>query len=186
MGVEDIEADDDGDEGGGADGDKKAGEEDGENIPDADADIFRRLKVFSLGIVMSVMSGEDSGKGNDVELRGDGDTARDGPEGYGPGLRLARSRAIFSRVVVRGDGDEGSDSYPLSPATTSEKVGEAEIGDDVGRTVPESELESSHISTALGTAARELISRGSTVAASRDMKISKFRRCKACWRSSSS
>ena len=42
MGIEDIEADDD-DEGGGADGDKKAGEEDGENIPDADADIFRRL-----------------------------------------------------------------------------------------------------------------------------------------------
>ena len=66
MGVEDIEADDDGDEGGGADGDKKAGEEDGENIPDADAaSKFRRLNVLSLGIVML---GEDGGKWNDAGL----------------------------------------------------------------------------------------------------------------------
>ena len=87
---------------------------------------------------------------------------------------------------MRGDGDEASDSYPLSLATTSEKAGEVGIGDNVGRTVPESELEAPHISTELGTAARELMSRGSTVAVSRDMKLSKFRRCKACWRSSSS
>ena len=41
--------------------------------------------------------------------------------------------------------------------------------DNVGRTVPESELESSPKSTALGTAARVLISKGSTVATSRDL-----------------
>ena len=77
-----------------------------------------------------------------------------------------------------GDGGEASDSYPLSPATISEQDGEAGVGfgrvltwgvDNVGRTVPESELESSPKSTELGTAARVLISKGSTVATSRDL-----------------